>query len=721
MMMKFTFFCFFPYGIHMLTTSLLDSSTSLLRRRCGIPKIPMDIRGRRNLQKSSYIRQSLTKIWMKEGYERTNDVHNTTIVEQLFYLQHQRYSPYHKKKYITDISPSEHGNIERIRVEVIYSPISEVSEIQSIGDTTQDGWYPRHDVGGAKLQKPLVLHKQWIEDLYQQFYKLSDTNMDIPTQEEITLRKYLQQLFETLGGMREEQNSGANNRSEVTLVHPSSSSSTSSSTSSSDRKQTNVWKSSMYPSSYPKSFPSKKPNEFDTGSQFHLVSPGTYTFQHIGGYTSIKTELLQIADMFLHPEIYQPYHVRIPKGMIFEGPPGNGKTLLAKCFCGEINVSFISVCGSEFSEKYVGVGASRIRELFQFAKEHRPTIIFIDEIDALARSRGNDLVTSNSEKDQTLNQLLTNLDGFHESSDIFVIGATNRIDLLDTALLRPGRMDKHIYIGNPNKETRKAIINIHQQGKPLCDNITMEHIVDMTMGFSGAQIENLLNEAMLRALREQRTKIHSDDLEHISHRILVGWKTTESNYTETMLHRIIIHELGHAIVGMFTQEHAKVKKVCLNLWSSHTPGYTLFESSEESIPIYTKIGMMERLMILLSGRVAEELFFGNSVTTGAQQDLEEAFYIAQQMITKYGFGKQYIYSERSDMSKYIIDQEIHDILVYAQEQALIILQDCQALIMECSYLLNTSHVLYPTQILELMKTKYPMLMNHYLMHTYQIL
>lgn len=402
---------------------------------------------------------------------------------------------------------------------------------------------------------------------------------------------------------------------------------------------------------------------------------------------------MQTADILVDYEKYKKFNVRTPKGMIFEGPPGNGKTLLAKGFSGEVNVSFIPVSGSEFSEKYVGVGASRIRELFKLAQDNRPCIIFIDEIDALARKRGNDLVNSNSEKDQTLNQLLIDLDGYKGSNGVFVIGATNRLDLLDPALTRAGRMDKHIFIGNPDITTRRAIIQIHLLGKPIDADVNIDHVVEMTGGFSGAQIENLLNEGMLRALREQREYITREDLEFIANRILAGWQSVENKYTSDIIDRIAIHEMGHAVVGYFCKDHPKLVKVCLNLWSPKSPGYTLFDTSDENSNIYTKDGLLSHLMVLLSGRIAEEVFFDSSVTTGARQDFEEAYKLAQNMVLQYGMGGKNIYPDYSEQSKYIIDQEVNALILQAQEKALKIITDSKVFILACNKVLKETHLL----------------------------
>jgi cell division protease FtsH len=446
-------------------------------------------------------------------------------------------------------------------------------------------------------------------------------------------------------------------------------------------------------------------DEFSNENNFQIIKNTDCTFKDVGGYTKIKDELMQTADILLNPEKYKKYNVRTPKGMIFEGPPGNGKTLLARAFSGELNVSFIPVSGSEFSEKYVGVGASRVRDLFKLAQENTPCIIFIDEIDAVARKRGYDSINSNSEKDQTLNQLLISLDGFKGSNGVFVMGASNRIDLLDDAIMRPGRMDKNIYIGNPDSETRRAILEIHADGKPTGD-ISLETLVEMTAGFSGAQIENLLNEAMLKALREDREEINWNDLENILNRIVAGWQSVESKYSDDMINRIVMHELGHAIVGYFCEEHSKLSKVCINLLSPKSPGYTLFENNDENNNIYTKNGLFARLMVLLAGRIAEELFYGFSVTTGARQDLEEAYQLAQNMILQYGMGTQNIYPNLSDQSRYLIDQEVNSLLLLANEKSAKLIAKTKDLIIDCSIILKKDKILKPDQIAEIVERKY---------------
>ncbi len=435
-----------------------------------------------------------------------------------------------------------------------------------------------------------------------------------------------------------------------------------------------------------------------SGSEnFEIVKNISVSFKDVGGYDTVKSELNQSVHMLTNLNEYEKYKVRTPKGMILEGPPGNGKTLIAKAFSGEVNASFIPVSGSQFQEKYVGVGASRIRELFDLAVKNKPCIIFIDEIDAVGRSRGTD-ESSGGERDSTLNQLLVAMDGFKSTDGVFVIGATNRVDLLDKALIRPGRIDKTIHIGNPDLKTRKSIIDIHIDGKPCEDSVDPSNLLEITNGMSGAQIENLLNEAMLYSLRDGRDKISTNDIEVILSRILVGYQPSENTFSSDMIKRIAIHEMGHAIVGIFSLHHAKLTKVCLNLWSPTSPGYTIFENAEVDSNIYTKEKLQSRLMVLLSGRIAEQVFFGASITSGASKDIEEAYSLAEQMIVKFGMGQRMVNAYYSDNSKMFIDKEIERLVDSAYQKAHAIIIKTRPILEECSELLIDNKILLPEDI-----------------------
>ena len=438
---------------------------------------------------------------------------------------------------------------------------------------------------------------------------------------------------------------------------------------------------------------------------FEIIQNSTFTFENVGGYDSVKRELEQCIDLLKNHSKYEKFNVRVPKGLILEGPPGNGKTLLAKALSGEAKCNFISVSGSEFQEKYVGVGASKIRELFNLAKNNKPCIIFFDEIDAVGRSRSSDGETASSERDNTLNQLLVALDGFHNSSGVFVVGATNRADLLDNALLRPGRFDKRIFIGNPDKNTRREIIEIHEKGKPRIDEITIEDLIDTTSGFSGAQIENLLNEAMLLALRDNREIFDKDDLECVLNRFFVGWQPNEHSFTNNIIDRIVIHEMGHAVVGMFSKHHANVSKVIINLSAPSSPGYTLFENHNSNI--YTRDALFEHLMILLSGRIAEEEFFGLSVTTGAINDFEEALKLANKMVLHYGMGQNIIYPYDSEKYKEKIDNDIMELIEDAYKCAKIIVSHSRDFIQETAELLKENNIIRIEELQFIMDQKYP--------------
>ena len=437
---------------------------------------------------------------------------------------------------------------------------------------------------------------------------------------------------------------------------------------------------------------------------FFVVKNTDLTFKNIGGYDNIKQELYQCIDILTNHTKYSQYNVRTPRGLILEGPPGNGKTMIAKAFAGESKTSFISVSGSEFQEKYVGVGSSRIRELFKLASKNTPCIIFIDEIDALGRKRSTDGETSSSERDSTLNELLVALDGFKNNSGIFVIGATNRVDLLDGALIRPGRIDKKIYIGNHDSFTREEIIKIHIRGKPHTNDINIKDLVDLTVGFSGAQIENLLNEAMLNSLRDNRDSFSMKDIDTMLNKMIAGWQPFEHQFSNDLIERIAVHEMGHAIMGIFSKHHSKVRKVVINLSSPNTPGYTLFEDSHSVL--FTKESLLEHLAILLGGRIAEEIIYNVSVTTGAINDFEEALKLTEKMVLHYGMGNNFIIPSNSEKYKELIDNEIFILLDEAQKYAEYIINQSKDYLIEGANILKNNKILTIEELNLLMYNKY---------------
>ena len=449
-------------------------------------------------------------------------------------------------------------------------------------------------------------------------------------------------------------------------------------------------------------------NKNKKSENFQVIDKFKYNFTDIGGFDKIKQELTQCVDFLKNYMKYKKFNVRLPKGVILEGPPGNGKTMLAKAFAAEAGISFIPVSGAEFQEKYVGVGASRIRELFKLAKQNIPCVIFIDEIDAVGRVRSGDGESSASERDSTLNELLVQLDGFNENSNgIFVIGATNRVDLLDPALIRPGRIDKRIYIGLPDKKTRREIIDIHIRGKPFdkTNNIVdMDTLVESTMGLSAAQIENLLNEAMLNALREDRFVMSMVDIDYILNRILAKWQSSEMELTDDILQHICVHEMGHAIMGLCMKKHSKLTKIIINLSSPTSPGYTIFEGTTSSI--YTKETLFEHLNILLAGRIAEEIIYGrDSITTGAINDFEEATKLAHKYIAYYGFGENMIYPSTSEKYKQIADTEIFDLINKAQVLTKEVLSQYKNVIVAGAKILEIEKVLTADMLIEMMNAK----------------
>jgi cell division protease FtsH len=389
-----------------------------------------------------------------------------------------------------------------------------------------------------------------------------------------------------------------------------------------------------------------------------------FNFSCVGGYNDLKQELHQILDFVFSPEKYTQYGLRLPRGILLEGPTGNGKTLIAKCLAGEAKMNFVSCSGAEFMEKYVGVGASRVRELFKFVKQNTPCILFVDEIDALGRKRGNDAEASNSERDQTLNQLLVLMDGFHGNEDnILVIAATNRLDMLDSAIIRPGRFDKIIHVPNPDADTRKEIIEIHSDKKPL--NITNSHLVRLTNGLNGAQIENILNEATLSAIRENSLPVNIKHIEYIKEKMLIGQTSNfKRNITESTLRRVAIHEVGHLLMAMQSPCYEKPWKITIESMNpKHSLGYTIFETEEIDEGFFLREYLQDKIKVLLGGRAAEDVIYGHSVSSGAFSDLEKAFDVARTMIMDYGMGTKIIYPYLSETYKKQIDEQIHFLIL----------------------------------------------------------
>lgn len=419
----------------------------------------------------------------------------------------------------------------------------------------------------------------------------------------------------------------------------------------------------------------------EKSEQFQVVHSRS-TFAEVGGYDLIKEELMQCADLLTNPKKYSKYNVRVPRGLLLEGPPGNGKTLLAKCFSGEIKVGFIAVSGSQFQEKYVGVGPARIRELFTLAKKNTPCIIFMDEIDSIGKKRSD--TPQHAEQDTTLNELLVQLDGFESAEGIFIIGATNRADLLDPALTRPGRIDKQIYVGMPDETTRRRILDIHQIGKPL--NVSLDDLVDMSEGFSAAQLENLLNEATLMTLRQNRTLVIKEDLECVSNRILGGYQSTKVNLTDAEIYQVAVHEMGHALTGYMKQR--PFVKVCIHLWSPKTLGFTQFVS--RGTPMMSREDLFVDLMILLGGRVAEEIILG-VMSSGASKDLEEAARLAENMVLKFGMGYELFLPHASDKYREEVDREIVLLLKDAYQQTRALLNVISPWLKKCATTLATTH------------------------------
>ena len=361
----------------------------------------------------------------------------------------------------------------------------------------------------------------------------------------------------------------------------------------------------------------------------------TVTFNDVAGCDEEKEELVEIIDFLKNPRKYNEIGARVPKGVILFGPPGTGKTLLAKAVAGEAGVPFFSISGSDFVEMFVGVGASRVRDMFKTAKENAPCIVFIDEIDAVGRQRGAGMGGGHDEREQTLNQLLVEMDGFVGNTGIIIMAATNRPDVLDPALLRPGRFDRQITISNPDVLGREAILKVHARNKHLDPSVKLNEIAQRTPGFSGADIENLLNEAALLAARENRKVISTSDIDEAIDRVMMGPAKKSKKYTEHERKLVAYHEAGHAVIGLRLENASVVQKITI-VPRGQAGGYNLMMPKEETY-FRTKEQLLETITGFLGGRVAEEITFSD-ISTGASNDFENATKIARAMVTEYGMS-----------------------------------------------------------------------------------
>ena len=410
-------------------------------------------------------------------------------------------------------------------------------------------------------------------------------------------------------------------------------------------------------------------------------------FSDVAGAEEEKQELVEVVEFLKDPKRFTKLGARIPAGVLLEGPPGTGKTLLAKAVAGEAGVPFFSISGSDFVEMFVGVGASRVRSLFEDAKKAAPAIIFIDEIDAVGRQRGVGLGGGNDEREQTLNQLLIEMDGFEGNEGIIVIAATNRSDVLDPALLRPGRFDRKVLVGRPDVKGREAILKVHARNKPLAEDIDLKLVAQQTPGFVGADLENVLNEAALVAARRNKSVIDASDIDEAEDRVIAGPSKKDKTVSQKEREMVAYHEAGHTIVGLVLSNARVVHKVTI-VPRGRAGGYMIALPKEDQM-LLSKEDMKEQLAGLMGGRVAEEIIF-NVQTTGASNDFEQATQMARAMVTEYGmseklgpvqyegnhamFGAQSPQKTISERTAYEIDEEVRSLLNEARNKAAEIIQ-----------------------------------------------
>ncbi len=443
-------------------------------------------------------------------------------------------------------------------------------------------------------------------------------------------------------------------------------------------------------------------------------------FNDVAGLKEEKEEVKELIDFLKNPKKFQKLGARIPKGVLLVGPPGTGKTLLARAVAGEANVPFFYISGSDFVELFVGVGASRVREMFKDAKRSAPCLIFIDEIDAVGRQRGTGLGGGHDEREQTLNQLLTEMDGFGENEGIIIMAATNRPDVLDPALLRPGRFDRQVTVSLPDANEREAILKVHARNKILDKDVNIKNLSLRTPGFSGADLENLLNEAALLAVRRDKPAITMDEIDEATDRVLMGPAKVSRKITDKEKRLVAIHESGHAVIGIKLEDANEVHKITI-IPRGVAGGYTMMLPREEKIAIMTKKELEAQIIGLLGGRVSEEMFL-KEITTGASDDFRRATNIARAMVTEYGMsdlgpvqyeqktegvflGRDYGKTKNfSDKVAHEIDEEVRKIVEECYSKAQKILKDNEKLVHLLADTLVEHETLTKEQIDSLVKT-----------------
>ena len=441
-------------------------------------------------------------------------------------------------------------------------------------------------------------------------------------------------------------------------------------------------------------------------SRARMITPDAkrVTFDDVAGLQEEKEELEEIVDFLKEPSKFIQVGARIPKGVILVGPPGTGKTLLAKAIAGEAGVPFFSISGSDFVEMFVGVGASRVRDLFEEAKKHQPCIVFIDEIDAVARRRGTGMGGGHDEREQTLNQLLVEMDGFGVNEGIIVMAATNRVDILDPAILRPGRFDRQVAVGRPDVKGREEILLVHAKGKPLGDDVDLKEVARTTAGFTGADLENLMNEAAILAAKEKRIYVKQSDINRAFIKVGIGAEKKSRVISEKEKQITAYHEAGHAILFHVLPDVGPVHTISIIPTGRGAAGYTM-PLPEKDEMFQTKGRMMQELVVDLGGRVAEELIF-HDVTTGASQDIKQATALARAMVTRYGMserlglinyddddGQVFIGRDLAHTRSYgeeiasIIDEEVKRLIDDAHEKAQTMLKTHEQVLHDCAKLL----------------------------------